>query len=494
MIMEVTAKKSNRLLVIFMAAEADPLIKVGGLGDVAGSLPIYLKKVDCIDEEKVTLDVRLIIPYHSGITGKYRKQKPVAEFWIPKNKSREKAKAYRIVLDNLIVYLIDGNAISSTKSVYSRDQEVDGKKFTFFSLACLHLVEQLGLKPDILHANDWHTALTLHARTRSNEDGNGKKKPGRVITLHNLPFMGAGSEESMKEYLVAPSLSPDLPRWARTIPLPMGLSAADTIVAVSPNYAREIQTKEFGCGLQGYLKKNNGKLLGIINGLDYEVWNPEKDVHLQQKYSWETLELRSENKKSLQAEFNLPCKENIPLIILISRMDLQKGIDLAIEAISELGSQDWQAIFLGSGDPEIERKVLNLEKEFPMKFRAAIRFDSSLSHRMYSGGDMLLMPSRYEPCGLSQLIALRYGCIPIARDTGGLADTIQVKAKSGRTGYLFKEAKVEGLKSTIQKALRDYGNKMQWMEIQQRGMKMDFSWNNSAMEYARLYLSLQKKR
>lgn len=489
-----TKKEPNRLLVIFMAAEADPFIKVGGLGDVAGSLPVYLRQIDCIDGEKAAFDIRLIIPYHSGISGKYKKEKPVAEFWISKNKSRAKATVYRTVIHNLTVYLIDGKVISSTKSVYSRDPKIDGKKFTFFSLACLHLIERLGLKPDILHANDWHTALTLHLHAIAVTNTSEGKKTGRVLSLHNLPFMGAGSEEGMNEYLVPPSLSPDLPEWARTIPLPMGLSAADIIVAVSPNYAREIQTKEFGCGLQGYLKKNKSKLHGIINGLDYDVWNPEKDIHLRQKYSWESLELRSENKNSLQAEFNLPCNESVPLFILISRMDLQKGIDLAMESIREIGSQDWQAIFLGSGDPDLEHKVLALQKEYPMQFRAAIRFDSSLSHRMYAGGDMLLMPSRYEPCGLSQLISLRYGCIPIARSTGGLADTIQTNAKSGRTGYLFKEAKVEDMVLMIKKALRDYGNKMKWLEIQKRGMKMDFSWNNSAIEYARLYLSLKNKR
>lgn len=487
-------KPENLLRVVFTAAEADPFVKVGGLGDVAGTLPLYLSRIESIEGKKVKFDIRLIIPYHKAIADQYRAQKPIATFHIPTLKSNIQAVVYSTKLNDVIVYLVDGKPITKTESVYSRDSKLDGEKFTFFSLACLKLIDELELAPDILHANDWHTALVLYAQSREISAQPKKSVPSKVITLHNLPFMGAGAEKSLKKYSIPLSENPDLPDWARGIPLPMGLASADAIVAVSSTYAKEIQTEAFGCGLEKFLQKNAERITGIINGLDYETWNPVNDEYIQKKFSINSIPDRRENKKALQLEFHLPCDEKAPLLILISRLDIQKGIDLAIEAIKLLEHKKWQAIFLGSGDPILERKVLELQDAFPSNFRAAIRFDTSLSHRMYAGGDILLMPSRYEPCGLAQMIAMRYGCIPIARATGGLVDTIQYSPKSRQTGYLFSGTTPGSMVKILDEALRDFNEKKRWKSIQKRAMSVDFSWTGSAMKYALLYRDLIRKQ
>jgi starch synthase len=485
-----TPHRSKTLRVVFTAAEADPFVKVGGLGDVAGSVPVQLQKISQLDGKKIQIDIRLVLPYYPIISPRFREQKPIAEFTIPTRKIQQNTKVYSTKFNNVIVYLIEGKPISRSNSVYSRDSKVDGDKFVFFSLACLQLIEILDFKPHILHANDWHTALTIYAQSLNRSQKSNSSHPATLITLHNLPFMGVGAESSLKKYGIPPSKHPDLPEWSRQLPLPMGLSTADAIVAVSPTYAREIQTEAFGCGLENFLGKNQSKIFGIINGLDYHTWNPEIDPCIEKNYSSQKIEFRSENKAALQAEFDLPCDKETPLLILISRMDIQKGIDLAVESLKRIASLNWQAIFLGSGDPVLETQVLELEKLFPSRFRAALRFDSSLSHRMYAGGDILLMPSRYEPCGLSQLIAMRYGCIPVARATGGLVDTIQVSPKKEQTGYLFPSSTPASMVKELEAVLRDIKSPFKWKAMQRRAMSKDFSWDNSAIEYARLYLDL----
>ncbi len=491
-----TPHRSKILRVVFTAAEADPFVKVGGLGDVAGSLPAQLQKTSQLDGKKIHIDIRLVLPYHLLISPRFREQKPVAEFTIPTRKTQLQARVFYTKFNNINVYLIDGKPISKSNSVYSRDSKVDGDKFAFFSLACLKLIEILDFKPHILHANDWHTALTIYAQSLNRSQKSNSNYPATLITLHNLPFMGTGTENSLKKYGIPPSKHQDLPEWSRQLPLPMGLSTADAIVAVSPTYAREIQTEAFGCGLENFLSKNQSKIFGIINGLDYHTWNPEIDPCIEKNYSSQKIEFRSENKAALQVEFNLPGDKETPLLVLISRMDIQKGIDLAVDSLERIADLNWQAIFLGSGDPVLENRVLEMEKLFPLRFRAALRFDSSLSHRMYAGGDILLMPSRYEPCGLSQLIAMRYGCIPVARATGGLVDTIQTLPKKERTGYLFPFSTPASMATELEAALRDIKSPVKWKALQRRAMGKDFSWDNSAMEYARLYLDLfnNKKR
>ena len=476
------------LRVLFIAAEADPLIKVGGLGDVAGSLPLALKNT------APEMDIRLAIPYYAAIHNENIPAKQVAFFPIASVNGPVEALVFETKIGDLPVYLIDGAPIAACQPVYGSNLEQDAEKFIFFSLACLYLPSHIDWAIDILHANDWHTAITIHELSLQKS-----KRPEfagikTLLTLHNLPFMGTGSKQALEKYAVSPARNPRMPGWARTLPLPMGLNASDKIVAVSPTYAREILTPEYGCDLQNFLQTRQKKLLGIVNGIDFHVWNPQDDVCLRTNYSFKTLAQRAKNKTNLQKEFELPQLLSVPLLTFIGRMDQQKGIDLAIEAMQSLQKQSWQAIFLGTGNKIIEDQVSSLKEQFPEQVRTVFRFDGPLSHRLYAGADMLLMPSRYEPCGLAQMIAMRYGCVPIARATGGLVDTIQdyeVNPEAS-TGFLYKGNDSKEFARAIQSAFQVYNQSEKWQLIQTNGMKQDNSWQNSAAQYYKLYRSMVK--
>jgi starch synthase len=272
------------------------------------------------------------------------------------------------------------------------------------------------------------------------------------------------------------------------MPLPLGLLTADKIVAVSPTYAREILTPEFGCGVQGFLATRGDDLTGILNGIDTTLWNPETDVHQIAHFNAEDLSGRAVNKRDLQNRFSMPDDPDIPLLISIGRMDPQKGIDLTIAALRSAVELGWQAIILGTGIPALEAEARQLEIDFPERVRAVMRFDNRLSHQMYAGADLLLMPSRYEPCGLAQMIAMRYGCVPLAHATGGLVDSIlDVGLDESGTGFLFYEPSADALFRCLQKAFDLFSHRLAWQRLQQRGMGQDFGWKRSARAYSQLY-------
>jgi starch synthase len=273
----------------------------------------------------------------------------------------------------------------------------------------------------------------------------------------------------------------------------MALSAADRIVAVSPGYADEIQTPLFGCGLEKFLIARKESISGILNGLDIDTWNPAADRWIASPFDSASLERRPQNKQALLATFDLPAQPGVPLLTFIGRMDQQKGVDLAIDGLRRSRHHPWQIIILGTGDPKLERATQKLAADFPDRVRAITRFDSQLSHQLYAGADMLLMPSRYEPCGLAQMIGMRYGCIPVARNTGGLRDTITPYAKTAAsTGFLFDEASPEAFSTCLESALMVYNNQPEWQTLQLQGMDQDFSWSRSALGYAKLYQSLKE--
>jgi starch synthase len=280
--------------------------------------------------------------------------------------------------------------------------------------------------------------------------------------------------------------------------LPLGLLTADAIVAVSPGYSKEILTEEFGSGLHTFLRSHQEKITGILNGLDTQRWDPSRDIELAANFSSSDLPTRCANKSFLREELRLEINPRIPLLAMVTRMDPQKGVDLAINSLRLLlqsideHSHNLQAVFLGTGDPILESAVRHLEQDYPNQVRARIMYDERLSRHIYAGADVLLMPSRYEPCGLSQMIAMHYGCVPIARATGGLSDTIQDPTKSDiSTGFLFKKAEPDGLADAIQRALMIYfQDPPGWQEIQIHGMQQDFSWDRSAREYLKRYRML----
>jgi starch synthase len=467
---------------LFLAAEADPFIKVGGLGDVAGSLPRALR---AISNDEVKLDVRLVLPYHPAV--KADGLKPLGMFSIPRGEAEVQVEAFETVLDGMPVYLINGDPIRSNGSVYSLDAKLDAEKYTFFSLAANELPKHINWLPDVIHANDWHTAASIYVSlTKRWEEG--ARHVAGMITLHNLPFMGPDISGILESYGVKLAQT-DLPDWARVMPLPLGLWASDAIVAVSPTYGNEILEQEYGCGLDEFLKTRRETLSGILNGIDVASFNPLEDSALGVNFDSATLEKRSANKGLLQERLGFPRDPNVPLLAMVSRMDVQKGVDLAFTALKSMKSLNFQAIILGTGDPKLEEAAMALHNAFPEKIKVETRYDAGLARQIYAGSDMLLMPSRYEPCGLSQMIAMRYGCVPIVRAAGGLNDTV----KNGETGFVFEKPHHMSLMASVKAAIKVYGDKEKWQKLQRAGMAQDFSWQNSAHQYLALYQSLVKK-
>ena len=493
------AKRSDptpkTLRILFAASEADPIIKVGGLGDVTGSLPRTLRELAPADAQGYRLDVRLVIPFHSAIASaaanRIRELEPAASFTVPHPDGPIPAQAYLTHVDNLPVYLISGPPIPADAPVYSLDTRKDGLKYTFFSLAVLELARALNWVPDILHANDWHTSLAVYALSLLRQTDPFFARTRSILTVHNLPFMGAGTDEALASFGIPPLHDSRLPVWGEYQPLPMGLSTADYITTVSPTYAREIMTPDFGCGLQDFLQLRASSVAGILNGLDENAWDPAADKNQAANFDSSSLDQRLINKKALLHECNLPHNMDLPLLILIGRMDQQKGVDLALDGLREVASLPWQAILLGTGDPVLEAGARQLEAEFPYRVRSVIRFDSQLARRMYGSGDMLLMPSRYEPCGLAQMIAMRYGCLPVARATGGLRDTvIDQQTPENSTGFLFENSTPEALAAALRRAIAAFTERESWQARQICGMAQDFSWQRSAQAYMQLYHKL----
>ena len=471
--------------VLFLASEAEPFIKVGGLADVAGSLPLALRSLSPQVTHGLPLDVRLVLPLHRSSRAESATMRPVAQFTVFRRGGSIPAQVFEITLNGMPVYFINGDLFSTSKSVYSQDPAPDREKYAFFSLAALEMLRHMDWQPDIIHANDWHTALALYA-LRSRRTDPVLARIRTALTLHNLPYMGGEGADTLSAYGLSPLTDDSLPQWARTFLLPLGLWAADSIIPVSPTYAREILTPEFGCGLESFLRDRSQSITGVLNGIDVAAWDPATDKEIPMHFNVDTLPRRLVNKSALQKSVGLPEDARMPLLAMVGRIDRQKGIDLAFDALRQLSGRTWQFVLLGSGDPALENIATALEKEFPNRVRAVIRYDAALSRLIYAGADMLLMPSRYEPCGLAQMIAMRYGCVPVVCATGGLKDTVE----EGRTGFLFEKDDSEKMAEAIQRALGVFINPEKWQRYQRNGMAEDFSWSRSARQYAMLYRAL----
>ena len=474
------------LKILFLAAEAEPLVKVGGLGDVAGSLPQALQRAG-------NIDIRLAIPYYGTIREKHYPLTTVAVCDVPHHSGAIPAKIFTTKLNDLIVYLVSGDPIPAGSPVYSADGLRDGYKFTFFSLAALRLAEAIHWTPDIIHANDWHTAPAIYALDKQRSPI--FAQTSSVLGLHNLPYMGTGAGPAMQGFGLPPAVESNLPWWAQDMPLPLGLLSADHIVAASPSYASEILTPEFGLGLEDFLQSRKSKISGILNGLDTEKWNPETDKALPARFTSTSLSGRVTDKVALLNEIGFAGDQDIPLLSVISRLDTQKGIDLIPAALHKIAELPWRIVFLATGDPELEAALRRLEVEFPDRVRALLRFDDALSRRIYAGADMLLIPSRYEPCGLTQMIAMRYGCVPVARSTGGLRDTIHDFATSAKSsGFLFEKPESGELATALRRAIDLHQKQEGWISLQERGMAQDFSWERSTKQYLKLYEQISRQR
>jgi len=403
---------------------------------------------------------------------------------ILRGKTEVQVEAYEGILDGMPVYFINGDPIRASGSVYSSNNTLDAEKYTFFSFAALELPRQLNWEPNIIHVNDWHTALVAYGNLvkRWNEKS---RRVSSLVTIHNLPFLGPNVKDILEDYGL-PLANTDLPEWARVMPMPLGLWSSDAIVAVSPTYADEILHPEFGCGLMDFFRNRADSLRGILNGVDTVSFNPQTDPTLAANFTAETLTLRMQNKAALQERVGLPLNPDVPLLGMVSRMDQAKGIDIALKGLRIMAKQDWQLVLLGAGDLKLEELAKKLQEELPDRVRVETRYDAKLARQIYGGSDLFLMPSRYEPCGISQMIAMRYGSVPLVRAVGGLHDTVT----DSETGFVFVDTKVKSFNDTLRRALDVFPDRARWIKLQQAGMAQDFSWSNSARKYLDLYKKL----
>jgi len=471
---------TDRLKVLFLAAEADPFVKIGGLGDVAGSLPYALIRAG--------VDTRLALPLHGNIQRQNLLLQQIARYDINHQDGKIEAIVFKADFDGLIVYFISGDPIPAVAPVYSGNNAIDGYKYTFFSMAALRLLEHIDWSPNILHANDWHTAPAVYALSLSRRISDRSSVIASVLGVHNLPYLGTGAESALQSFGLPPATTSDLPLWAQALPLPLGLLSCDQIITVSPSYAQEILTPEFGSGLDSFLRTRQASITGVLNGLSVEQWDPKSDLALPSRYDVDTIDHRQSNKRALQKELSLSQDHDIPLFAMISRLDPQKGVDLLPAALHAIQDHPWQLVILGNGVPELESEMRQLETIFPDRVKAEIRYDHNLSRRIYGGADILLIPSRYEPCGLTQMIAMLYGCVPVARAVGGLKDTIIDEGiRKTQTGFLFEHASAADLATALRRGLTVFKRKKNWWSTQKNGMIQDFSWERSAKQYISIY-------
>lgn len=439
----------NNLKILFISSEVAPIAKVGGLGDVIGSLPKELKKLGC--------DVRIAIPKYGFIDEKKYSLELIAQ-GIGVN-GKEQVAVYKGFLpeSEVPVYFLENEKFFSEGDVYFEKTAFVGsvgeiRRFLFFSQAVLKIFSEINWLPDIIHCHDWHTAiLPVLAKSQFKT----------ILTIHNLANQGF-----------------DI--------LQQGIMAADLLNTVSPTYGKEILTVDYGCGLEKFLLKRKKDLYGILNGIDEKRFNPETDCDIKENYSWKNIGNKIKNKTALQKELGFIESPEIPLVGMINRLTDQKGIDLVIDIIPQAIAFGCQIVFLGVGADNYENKLLEFSRKYPDNISANIKFDAVLAQKIYAGADIFLMPSRFEPCGLGQLISQRYGTVPIVRQTGGLADTVKDK----KTGFVFKEYSSEALLKCLEKALAFYKNQEKWQKMQKKAMSKDFSWSKSAKEYLKLYKKL----
>ncbi|MEW6332043.1 MAG: glycogen synthase GlgA [Pseudomonadota bacterium] len=479
--------------ILFVASEAHPLVKTGGLGDVAGSLPVALQSRGA--------DVRLLLPAYRDAVTRAGKLKTVASLAIAGLEAPVKILEGRLSGTALIVWLADfPPAYDRPGNPYldPRGQPWPDNAMRFALLA--HVATMLALgrsrikwRPDVVHCHDWQTGLVPVLLAPE------KSRPATVFTIHNLAYQGLFPRQTFTALALPPGLwTPEALEFHDQLSfMKGGLVFADRLTTVSPTYAREIQTPEFGDGLDGVLQQRAARLSGILNGIDDAEWDPARDRYLAHNYSAGKLQGKAANKLALQREFGLPPVGETPLIGMVGRLVAQKGIDLVLDALPGLMHRPLHLVLLGSGEAGYETALVQQAARYRDRLAVRIGYDEGLAHRIEAGADMFLMPSRFEPCGLNQLYSLRYGTVPIVRRAGGLADTVvdatPENIGAGKaTGIVFQEAGSGALLAAVDRAVSLWHDAGRWKQIVLTGMCQDFSWRHSAGEYLRLYEQLQR--
>ena len=474
--------------VLFVASEAHPLIKTGGLGDVASGLPVALASLGA--------DARLLLPAYHDAVARAGKLKTVAKLQVAGLADPVRLLEGRLPGTRLVTWLIDFPAAYGRPGnpyLDSRGRLWPDNAWRFALLARVATMLALGRtplkwRPDVVHCHDWQTGLVPALLAQE------PKRPATVFTIHNLAYQGLFPRETFVSLGLPPALwsIEALEFHGQLSFIKGGLAFADRLTTVSPTYAREIQTVEFGGGLDGLLRHRADRLTGILNGIDNEVWNPAQDPFIVKQYSARRTQDKIHNKRALQQEYHLPVAPKTALIGMVGRLVEQKGIDLVLETLPALMRQPLQLVVLGSGEARFEEALRAQMARYPRRLSVRIGYDEGLAHRIEAGADMFLMPSRFEPCGLNQLYSLRYGTIPIVRRVGGLADTVvdasEENIKNGKaTGIVFEETRASALLAAIGRALALRRNNRRWNQMMRTGMRQDFTWLHSATEYLRLY-------
>jgi starch synthase len=466
--------------VLFLSAEATPFVKVGGLADVAGSLPGVLRALGH--------DVRLALPGYGALDWAGLAPKEVSRFDVSYAWGPQTAVIWETSNGGVPVFLVTGPPIPGDSRIYGAGIDEDAPKFIFFSLAALFSSQALGWQPDVVHANDWHTGTAAWWLATAGRVSEYFRSVASVFTIHNLLYRGERSGRHLADYGVpVTEAARALPDGYRDSPLALALLSANMLSTVSPTYAREILTPYYGEGLDGILRARQDRLVGILNGIDMDFWNPGNEAQIAARFDASSLAKRAANKAALQSSIGLAADPRSPLLAAVSRLDPQKGFGIAIAAVRRWLARGGQFVLLGTGQAALEHEFARIEGDHPGRAAARLRFDPGFAHSVYAGADMVLIPSRYEPCGLTQMIAMRYGAVPVARRTGGLADTITDAGDPGGTGFLFDDFATPALADALDRAMSVYAQPAQWAEIQRRGMGKDFSWGPSARLYVELY-------
>ncbi len=485
-------KKGNysmsQLKVWFASSEVVPFVKTGGLADVAGSLPKALRSLD--------VDIRVVMPKYNQIDSLWVSQMEfVGSCQVELSWRKQYCGVYKLAFEGVTFYFIDNEYYFFREWYYGLND--DGERFSFFCKAILEVLPVIDFQPDIIHLNDWQTgmvSLLLDAQYRHRENGFFKHMH-TLFTIHNLKYQGVFPKAVLSDLLGLDWKYfhvNGVEYYDQVNFLKAGLSYSAFLSTVSRTYAEEIKFDFFGENLQNIIRRRSGDMYGIVNGIDYENNDPMTDPRIYAPYSADDLTGKYENKRRLQQDLGLDVRADIPVVSFISRLVDQKGMDLIEMMLSELMDMDLQFVVLGSGDRHYEDLFRYAQSRYPGRLSANIKYDGVLAQRIYAGSDMFLMPSLYEPCGLSQIFSMRYGTVPVVRETGGLKDTVipyNVFSKEG-TGFSFANYNAHEMKEAVARAVEVYTNREEWENLMKTCMSQDFSWENSAREYKDLYKTM----
>lgn len=473
--------------VLYVASEALPFAASGGLADVAGSLPQAMRQR--------LVGARVVMPLYESIPQELREgMKFITSLSVPVSWRRQYCGVFEAKAGGVIYYLLDNQYYFKRSGLYGHYD--DAERFAFFSRAVLEMLPCIDFKPDIINANDWQSALVPIFYDMFYSKSEWYQGIKTVFTIHNIQYQGKYGMEILEDVFGIPASQSHIVEYNKCLNLMKGaVETANIVSTVSPTYAQEILDPWYAHGLSPILQERQWKLRGILNGIDTINYDPETDKDIYKNYNSENFsEGKAENKKALQERLFLPVNPDVPLIGMVTRMVSHKGLDLVKEILDGfLANNDVQFVILGSGDWEYENFFKSMQEKYPQKFVACFGFVPELSRKIYAGTDIFLMPSKSEPCGLSQMIALRYGSVPIVRETGGLKDSIQDSGDNEGNGFTFNSYNADDMLHAMHRALEGYSNKEGWQILVQRGMNCDNSWGKSANEYIKMYKSLLKE-